>query len=139
MSQIRPQVGEAIRRLRVEQQLSLARVAVKAGVSVATLSRVETNKQSVDVGLLERLADILGVTAGAILGEANGDGHDGAEELAHRLSLLSAPERTRIFLSASRSRDPRQIGALLDDLLSTVDLVREELLQVQRNMKRRKR
>ena len=135
----RPQVGETIRRIRVARELSLADVARKAGVSVASLSRMETNKQSVDVSLLETLADILGVTAASVLGEAGGNGHGDPDELAGRLSALSAPERTRIFLASSRRRDSKQVGAVLDDLVSTVDLVRDELLQVQRNIKRRKR
>jgi transcriptional regulator with XRE-family HTH domain len=60
-------VGDALRRIRRGHRLSLRHVAEQVGVSVATLSRVETNKQSVDVALLLALAGALRVDVGEIL------------------------------------------------------------------------
>ena len=132
-----PAVGDMLRRLRVERQLSLAGVAAQAGVSVATLSRVETSKQTLDVPMLQTLARILGVPAGEILGEDGND--DDPATLERRLARLSGADRTKLFLDASRRRNAKELGNVLDDLLSTIDVLRDELLEVQRSVRRRKR
>ena len=128
-------IGEALRRFRTERQLSLAAVAEEAGVSVATLSRVETNKQSVDVALLFELARILGVAPAEIIG---GDGEaDDVGSLARRLATLRPADRTRVFLESSRRGNGKQVQATIDDLLLTIDVLREELLSVRRAVRRR--
>ena len=130
-----PPIGETLRRLRNAKALSLAGVAEQAGISVATLSRVETNKQSLDVPLLLTLAQILDVTPAEILG-AREDG-DATAALRRGLARLPAAERTRVFLQSSRRNTPKELQATLDDLLSTVDILRDELLAVQRAVRRR--
>lgn len=128
-------VGETLRRFRIERQLSLAAVAEEAGVSVATLSRVETNKQSVDVALLLELARILEVPPAEIIG---GDGDaDDVGSLARRLATLRPADRTRVFLESSRRGNGKQVQATIDDLLLTIDVLREELLAVRRAVRRR--
>jgi transcriptional regulator with XRE-family HTH domain len=130
-------VGENLRRIRGERQLSLADVAEKARISVATLSRIETSKQNFDVEVLLTLAGILGVSPAEILGVTNG--HDDTHELTHALSRLRTADRTRVFLDSSRRRKPQDAAARVDDLLLTIDLLREELVEVQRAVRRRKR
>ena len=130
------QLGVALRKIRRDHRLSLRRVAEQAEISVATLSRIETNKQSVDVELLLRLADIFGVTAGAILGEGNGEDDDA--HLARLLRGLGPDERARLLLdSLTARREPKSIHATMDGLISTIDLLRAELLVVQRKINRR--
>lgn len=131
------ELGQTLRRLRQERQLSLTQVAGKAGVSVATLSRVETNKQSVDVELVTTLARILDVAPSALLGGPGGDG-GGIGSLARRLASLRPEERTQVFVESSRRRDTRQLASVLDDLLSTLDILRDELMQVHRAVKRKR-
>jgi transcriptional regulator with XRE-family HTH domain len=132
-------VGETLRRLRTERELSLASVAEKAQISVATLSRVETNKQTIDVHLLVTLARILEVPAGEILGD-DGDTND-VDAVSRKLAQLAPADRTRAYLQAARRRSAKEVSSTLDDLLSTVDLLRDELLSVQRAVggSRRKR
>ncbi|HEX6099031.1 MAG TPA: helix-turn-helix transcriptional regulator [Thermoanaerobaculia bacterium] len=130
-------VGENLRRIRGERQLSLADVAEKARISVATLSRIETSKQNFDVEVLLTLAGILGVSPAEILGAANGN--DDTHALTHALSRLRTADRARIFLDSSRRRKPQDAAARVDDLLLTIDLLREELVEVQRAVRRRKR
>jgi transcriptional regulator with XRE-family HTH domain len=132
-------VGDTLRRLRTERELSLASVAEKAQISVATLSRVETNKQTIDVHLLLTLARILEVPAGEILGDG-GDKND-IDSVSRKLALLEPADRTRAYLQASRRRNAKEVTSTLDDLLSTVELLRDELLAVQRAVRgsRRKR
>lgn len=128
-------IGETLRRCRLDRQLSLAAVAQQAGISVATLSRVETNKQNVDVGLLLDLARVLDVPAAEIIGGDNGDGND-TQMLARRLAALKPSERTRIFLESSRRSKAKQLLTTIDDLLVTIDVLRDELINVRRAVRR---
>jgi transcriptional regulator with XRE-family HTH domain len=130
-------VGERLRRIRGERQLSLAAVAQKAGISVATLSRVETEKQSVDVSLLLTLASILGVTASEILGEH--DKVDDSEDLIRRMSRLRPEERTRIYLTSVTQRQSMPLSHMMTSLLATADALREEVLNAQQILRRRGR
>jgi transcriptional regulator with XRE-family HTH domain len=131
------QIGENLRRARGEQNLPLVAVAEKAGISVATLSRVETGKQSLDVGLLITLAGILAVPVAELVGEQNDAGD--AKTMTRRLSALPVSERARIFLDASKRQDARGAFGMVEDLLSTLDVLREELLKVQNSVSRRAR
>lgn len=137
MSSTNADVGDVLRRFRLERQLSLATVAAEAGVSVATLSRVETNKQSVDVALLVDLARILGVATSDLL-DGQGD-HTDTTFLARQLGALRASERTKVFLEASRRGKPKELHSTVDDLLLTIDVLRDELLLVRREVRRRSR
>ena len=130
-------IGESLRHARVSQELSLADVAGRAGVSVATLSRVETAKQGIDVELLLKLAAVLGVPPGELLGGSNGNGTDDTDVLARRLARLRPADRKKVILDSARRPERKQLGAVMDDMLSTVDLLREELLEVQRAVRRR--
>src|SRR5688500_1780966 len=70
-------IGERIRETRLAQDRSLADVAAKAQISVATLSRIETDKQSLDLGLFLSIAQVLHVSAQQLLAaEGNGSGGD---------------------------------------------------------------
>lgn len=136
MSTTAAAVGETIRRLRLERDLSLADVAGKAGISVASLSRVETNKQSVDVELLLKLAQVLSVAPAELMGGAQEV--RSSDTLARELARLAPAERARIFLQ-SRRHDAKQLPAAVDDLLSTIDVLREDLVELQRTVARRRR
>ena len=129
-------IGSSLRRLRTEQKLALATVAGRAGISVATLSRIETNKQGIEVGLLSTLAGILGVSVRDLF-KSDDESADLAA-LSRRIGALSRLERTKLFLEASRRpRNAKQLSPVLDDLVSTVEMLREELLTVQRALRRR--
>lgn len=130
------EIGERLRRLRAERQFSLATVAEKVGVSVATLSRVETNKQNIDVAMLVTLAGILGVAPSEILGDKESD--DDHAVLTRRLSRLSRADRTKLFVESSRRRE-KALASVVDDLLATLDILREELVEIQKGVRRRKR
>ncbi len=63
-SPLEQQVGEAIRRLREGQRLSVRTLASKCGVSASFVSQVELNQASPSLASLERIAHGLGVTVG---------------------------------------------------------------------------
>jgi transcriptional regulator with XRE-family HTH domain len=57
-------VGELIRELRTQQELSLRTLAARAGFSPSFLSQVENGQASPSISSLERIAHSLGITIG---------------------------------------------------------------------------
>src|SRR6476469_5302680 len=126
--------GERLRILRVGQQRSLADIASKADISVATLSRIENDKQSLDLNLFLRLARILKVAAAEILGDYSASADD--PPLARKLADLAPTERTKVWrdlTSTKRQNDAgkRQtvdhLASQLDELLAQIEFLRSEL------------
>ncbi len=144
-------IGERIRELRQAQGRSLADVAGKAKISVATLSRVENDKQSVDLGLFLLLAKVLQIPPQELLDmppdEGNGDGDALVDPLARRIAMLETRKRTELWRDvaaerrAQRARSGR--GARVDtaqqveEMLAQLDFLREELETVRKRMKKR--
>jgi transcriptional regulator with XRE-family HTH domain len=129
-------VGAKIREVRQSQGKSLAEVAGEAKISVATLSRVETDKQSIDVNLLVLLARILGVDARDILGDERS-----SDPLAHRIASLDTRKRAELWRDLASERRsqrarPRNIGQQVDELLAQVDFLRDELESIRLRMKK---
>ena len=56
-----------LRELRLAQRLSQAALARASGVPQPTISRIEAGTGAIDLGVLERLADALGVNAAALI------------------------------------------------------------------------
>ncbi|MEO6625060.1 MAG: cupin domain-containing protein [Burkholderiaceae bacterium] len=54
-------IGEQLRELRLVKGLTLRHVADKAGISVGYLSQLERNQSRLPIGVLKKLADVLGV------------------------------------------------------------------------------
>ena len=137
MSSQAPFVGQNLRRFRAERQLSLAAVADQASISVATLSRIETGRQTVGVDLLLTLARILEVDSAALLGGAAKP--DDPKALSRALAKLRPAERARVIVDSARHPPRHAAAAVLNDLLLTLDVLREELLEVQQGVKRRRK
>lgn len=67
-------IGQRIKNLRLQKQLSLSELAEKAGVAKSYLSSIERNIQSnPSVQFLEKISDVLGVSVNALL-------HDNMED-----------------------------------------------------------
>jgi len=137
-------VGENIREARLAQDRSLADVAAKAKISVATLSRIENDKQSVDLGLFLALAKVLQVSIQQLLGD-HGD-HGNSDPLARKIATLPPKERQELWRDlAAESRTvrvkkrggERQVGQQVEELLAQVDFLREELESIRKRMKKR--
>jgi len=55
------QIGEQIRELRRVKGMTLQQVADAAGISTGYLSQIERNRSKLPIGVLKRIADLLGV------------------------------------------------------------------------------
>ena len=137
-------IGEKIREARVAQKLSLSDVARKAKISVATLSRIETNKQNLDVPLFLQLSRILKATPEALLnGESEAVGPAMAEQIAsmpasqrvrfwHELSDVSRAARAS---AAPRRRSQFDVSVQIEELLAQIEFIRGEVETVRKNLK----
>lgn len=65
-------LGEALRRLRSEQGLSLREVARQVGIGASMLSQIETGSKGTSTKRLRRLAKVLGVSVGDLFDSKNG-------------------------------------------------------------------
>jgi transcriptional regulator with XRE-family HTH domain len=136
-------VGERLRQVRVARQLSLADVAGEAHVSAATLSRVERDKQAIDVGLFLTLARVLNTTpADLLVDESTGED----STLATRIAAMQARERTQLWRQLSDERresrlrkrvDVRGLAAEVEELLAQMDFLREEIEAVRTRLGKR--
>jgi transcriptional regulator with XRE-family HTH domain len=132
--------GAALRAARVAKHLSLTVLAEKIGVSAATLSRIETDKQNLDVSTFVELTRTLGVEPAHILGSHRDERSDDA--IVGDLVALSPANRVRIFAEAAKRERRGKSGAgvlneRLEAALASLDMLREELLDVRAAMRRR--
>lgn len=128
-------VGERLRQARVARQLSLADVAGEAHVSAATLSRVERDKQAIDVGLFLTLARVLNTAPAELLEDAA----EGDAALATRIATMQSRERTKFWNDLSEQRreqrlkrraDMHNVGLEVEELLAQMDFLRQEIESV---------
>ena len=138
-------VGERIREARLAQDRSLADVAAKAKISVATLSRIENDKQSIDLGLFLAIAKVLEVQVQHLLGD-QGDGLNG-DPLARQIATLAPKEREELWRDLAverrnvrvkkRGTELRQLTQQVEELLAQVDFLRDELEAIRKRVKKR--
>ena len=137
-------VGERLRQVRVARQMSLADVAGEAHVSAATLSRVERDKQAIDVGLFLTLARVLNTAPAELLVDETA-GEDST--LATRIAAMQARERTQLWRQLSDERresrlrrraDVRGVAAEVEELLAQMDFLREEIEAVRTRLGRKR-
>lgn len=137
-----PMIGEKIREVRQAQGLSLADIAGKAKISVATLSRIENDKQSVDLGLFLVLAKVLQVAAHELL-EPEEEGNGNVDPLARRIAMLETKKRTELWRDVAAERRLQRTRGRIDatqqveEMLAQIDYLREELETVRKRMKKR--
>jgi transcriptional regulator with XRE-family HTH domain len=132
------QIGARLRAARQHNRLLLEEVAWRAGVSAATLSRIETGKRSLDVSLLVVLADAMDVPAASLLGEEEVRA-DSRETLMRRLVDLRPPEQQEILLAAEAQAQKRSsLTELLQAAHEAIVAVTRTLESTKRMLQRRK-
>ena len=133
-------VGERLRAARQRQNLSLQEVAALASISAATLSRIETGKQALDVSMMQTLADILNIRATELMEGAARSGSEIASELASMdpkarravWNELAAGSRNR---RTQRKSEMKQLALEVEELLAQIDFVRAEIEGVKKRLK----
>ena len=135
-------VGARIRELRTARRMSLSEVAQQASISTATLSRIETGKQNIDVGLMTMIARVLHLSPHDLLDEEeDGDGY-----LADRIATLKPNDRARFWrdLSGSRKRSGNgsrrmdDISVEVEELLAQIDFLRGEVDRIRQGLRSRR-
>jgi transcriptional regulator with XRE-family HTH domain len=138
-------VGNRIREARTSRNLSLNDVASRAHISVATLSRIERDKQGLDLGLFLILCKLLKAMPHDLLGdEAAGENVD---PLALQIGRLNHGERVQLWkdLADGRRNDRRQtmrsnvrrLNDEIEELLAQLQYVQAEIEGVQNQVRRR--
>ena len=123
------QIGDRLREARRQRRLSLQQVARSTGISAATLSRIETSKQSLDIQLLIRVAETLGASPADFL---NG-GDDPLRDLQRALGRLAPDARSAFWATLAHDAShpeehPRvSIRNRLTEILAQLDLLRAEI------------
>src|ERR1700757_2391520 len=102
-------VGDRIREARTSRHLSLSDVATRAHISVATLSRIEREKQGVDLGLFLVLCRILKAAPHDLL---DSESSERVDPLAVRIARLQHSDRVQLWrdLADARRSDKRAIA-----------------------------
>ena len=121
-------VGNRIREARTSRNLSLNEVAGRAHISVATLSRIERDKQGIDLGLFLSLCRILKAVPHDLL-DSGDDGK--VDPLAQQIARLKHDERVQLWrdLASARKNERRQV--LRSNIRKLSDEVEELLAQLQ--------
>lgn len=136
-------VGARIRAARQSRNLSLTDLAGRADISAATLSRIERDKQNLDLGLFLTLTRILKLTPHAVLGDDIDE--EGVDPLVRAISGMQTGDRAQLWRSLAAERkthrnrkaDGRQVVNEVDELLAQVDFIRGEIESVQKRLRRR--
>ncbi len=132
-------IGRRLRSARQHQNLSLAEVAGRAGMSVSTLSRIETGKQVLDVEALIEISRIVQTDPGHLLSATEGDP---VVFLLERMRMLRPEERLSLWRKlAEQARDrlprrsrPIELAMEIEELLAQLEVLRMEVLSVQKRM-----
>jgi len=136
-------VGNRIRVARQSRNLSLTELASRAEISAATLSRIERDKQNLDLGLFLTLTSILKLTPHEVLGDV--DDEEGVDPLVRAISSMQTGERAQLWRSLaaerkthrSRRADGRAVANEVEELLAQVDFIRGEIESVQKRLRKR--
>ena len=136
-------VGNRLRVARQSRNLSLTELAARANISAATLSRIERDKQNLDLGLFLTLTSILKLTPQAVLSDITDE--EGVDPLVRAISGMQTGERAQLWRSLAAERkthrtrkaDGRAVVNEVEELLAQVDFIRGEIESVQKRLRRR--
>ena len=134
-------VGTRIREARTSRNLSLNEVASEANISVATLSRIERDKQGLDLGLFLTLCRILKAIPRDLIG---GDGDEKVDPLAIQIAGLNHPDRMRLWRDLAENRKnrhrsvakTRRLAEEVEELLAQLRFLQAEIESVHKRVRK---
>lgn len=135
-------VGERLRDVRHAQHLSLNDVASRAGISAATLSRIETDKQGIDLGLFLTLAKVLNAVPHELLGDTGAE--KTSDPLVRKIAQMGSSGRVQMWreLSAARKASGKarrsDLNQQVEELVAQFEYMKQEIESVQIGLKRRR-
>jgi len=137
-------VGTRIRDARTSRKLSLNAVADRAGISVATLSRIERDKQGLGLDLFLILCKILRSSPQEMF---DGEAAEAGEPLAGQIVTMQHDERMKLWrdLAANRRNhrqratrtEARNVNEEIEELLAQFEFVQAEIESFQSRIRRR--
>ena len=136
-------VGTRIREARTSRNLSLNDVASRAHVSVATLSRIERDKQGLDLGLFLILCRVLKAMPHDLLGDETPPNVD---PLALQIARLTHTDRVQLWRDLAAARRTTQVGLRskvrrlndeVEELMAQLQYVQAEIEAVHTQMRKR--
>lgn len=130
-------IGERLRQARQARNLSLQDVATEADISVATLSRIETSKQSLEMNLFISIARILGENPADFF-EAEEPGRNNSDTIVDAIGRLNSRDRTRVWdrlakaprvkeKGVDRKSQSRVLTQEIEEVLAQLDFLRNEV------------
>jgi transcriptional regulator with XRE-family HTH domain len=135
-------VGARIRKARHEEQFSLEVLARKLNVSAATLSRIETGKQPIELNFLQSLAEVLSRNMSSFIDDGRAEGTS-RSSLVETMSMLGPEARIAVWRQLAErtrtrqahGRSARNLALEVDELLAQIDFLRAEIELVRTRLK----
>jgi transcriptional regulator with XRE-family HTH domain len=136
-------VGTRIREARTSRNLSLNEVATRAHVSVATLSRIERDKQGLDLGLFLILCRVLKAMPHDLLGDET---EPNVDPLALQIARLAHTDRVQLWRDLATARrngrdgirsKVRRLHDEVAELMAQLQYVQAEIESVQTQIRKR--
>jgi len=138
-------LGEKLRASRKARGLSLQEVSVEAGISAATLSRIETNKQTVELGLFISIARILGSDPRDMLVVGDEGSAGTLDPVVQRFASLEGSQRKELWSQlaadirsrrvSERKAHMHSLAAQVEELLAHIDYLRAEIEAVRKRLR----
>ncbi len=98
---MKPKFGEYIRKLRVDNRLTLTQLAAKLGIDSANLSKIETGKRDFDEKRISVLAEVFNLNSEELKEELL------SEKIAQKLYMLDCSEKV-LYLAEKKVKYLRQ-------------------------------
>ncbi|MFH1856896.1 MAG: XRE family transcriptional regulator [Candidatus Omnitrophota bacterium] len=95
-------IGINVRINREEKKITLRELSKKAGVTASMLSQIETGKVSPSLLTLKKIADVLGTTIGALLGEKDEISRSPVSRVDERGALTSVGNGIKVSLLTAK-------------------------------------
>ncbi|WP_298223352.1 helix-turn-helix domain-containing protein [Flavobacterium sp.] len=116
-------IGQAIRKYRIEKDIKAQVIYDKLGISQSTYSKIENNKHKMDINILKDIATVLEVDIFKLIG-------------GHKIQISHANRDNADQGSVIESIDSHS-GKLIDSLESQIELLKEQNIFYKAEIKNR--